>query len=469
MKRAGISVLCIHATTSMHRLFPLLFLVALSCHHEAEPTEHNNGENDSIRFQYGTPFGNMPATEDIIMYEINLRAFSATGDLQGVINRLDALDSLGINVIWLMPIHPTGEIKSVHSPYSVKDYKTVSPEYGTLQDLRTLTDGAHSMDMAVIMDWVANHTAWDNPWIQNKSWYSQDESGNIIHPPGTNWEDVADLDYSNAEMRLSMIDAMKYWVVEANVDGFRCDYADGVPYDFWKQAFDSLNAVPERDYVFLAEGGREDHFDAGFDLNYAWDFYGTLKAVFNGQSAGTLYATHKSEYSKVPEGRHKLRFTTNHDESAWDRTPMVLFNGEEGALAASVVTIFLGGVPLLYTGQEVGTVNNIPFFSNAPIDWNNNPDMLREYREIMRCYSESEAAKQVGITYSINQNVACFKKTTESGSLLVMVNTRNNPVEFFLPGDLQHSQWTDAISSQPVLLESSVRLDNYQYMILEQE
>ena len=453
---------------SLYKISPLLLLFILTCNHEAAPPEHNNGESDSTSNQYGTPFGNMPATGDIVMYEINLRAFSASGDLQGVINRLDALDSLGVNVIWLMPIHPIGEIKSVNSPYSVKDYKAVSPEYGTLQDLRKLTDEAHAMDMAVIMDWVANHTAWDNEWIQNKSWYSQDESGNIIHPPGTNWEDVADLDYSNAEMRTSMIDAMKYWVVEANVDGFRCDYADGVPYDFWKQAFDSLNAVPGRDYIFLAEGGREDHFDAGFDLNYAWDFYGTLKAVWGGQSANNLFTMHKYEYNKVPEGRHKLRFTTNHDESAWDRTPMVLFNGQEGALAASAVTIFLGGVPLLYTGQEVGTVNNIPFFSNAPIDWDNNPDMLQEYKEIMRCYCESEAAKQGNITYFINQDVVCFKKTTESENLLVMVNTRNNPVEFNLPEDLKNSQWTDAISSQTVVLESSVQFVNYQYFILEQ-
>jgi len=208
--------------------------------------------------QYGSPFNEVPQTEDIILYEVNLRAFSTTGDLQGVIDKLDHLQSLHVNVIWLMPIHPIGTINSVNSPYSVRDYKAVSSEYGDLATLRALTDAAHARGMCVIMDWVANHTAWDHPWITNSEWYTRDANGSIIMPPGTNWADVADLNFDNQEMRAAMVDAMKYWILEANVDGFRCDYADGVPFDFWQDAISQLRSIPNRSLIMLAEGDRHD-------------------------------------------------------------------------------------------------------------------------------------------------------------------------------------------------------------------
>jgi len=321
---------------SRFSLFLIILFFQVSCKEKDDTFIQDDDDNESYT-QYGTPFEDIPSVDDIVMYEVNLRAFSSSGDLQGVINRLDEIKALGVNVIWLMPIHPIGEVNSVNSPYSVKDYLAVSEEYGCLDDLRELTDEAHAKGMAVIMDWVANHTAWDNPWITNTSWYTQDGSGNIVHPPGTNWLDVADLNYSNSDMRAAMIDAMKYWVLEANVDGYRCDYADGVPLNFWTQAIDTLRSIPNRKYVLLAEGSRYNHFTAGFDLIYGWDFYHKMKEVFNGQAASILFTAHEEEYSSIPDGKHRLRFTTNHDESAWDSTPMVLFNGKEGALAASVI------------------------------------------------------------------------------------------------------------------------------------
>lgn len=451
-------------------LLILIFFFTLSCDKETVPIDDDDtGNNPPTVTQYGIPFGNIPANEDIVMYEINLRAFSQSGDIQGVINRLENLKDLGVNVIWLMPIHPIGEINSVNSPYSVKDYKAVSIEYGTLEDLRTLTDEAHKKDMAVIMDWVANHTAWDNSWINDKSWYTQDTDGNIIHPAGTNWQDVADLNFDNSAMREAMIDAMKYWVLEANIDGYRCDYADGVPFDFWKQVIDTLATIPSRDFVFLAEGSRADHFSAGFHLNYSWDYYGTMKAVFNGQSASNLFQTHTYEYSNISAGKHKLRFTTNHDESAWDETPMVLFNGKEGALAASVVSIFMGGVPLFYTGQEVGRVNTVPFFSNSPINWDDNPDMLQMYIDIMSFYIQSEVAKQGSLTNYANTNVVCFKKTFNDEEILVIANMRNNQLGYMLPGDIQNTNWTNILNNSEVALETSIQMSNYQFLILKKE
>ncbi len=450
---------------SRFSLFLIILFFQVSCKEKDDTFIQDDDDNESYT-QYGTPFEDIPSVDDIVMYEVNLRAFSSSGDLQGVINRLDEIKALGVNVIWLMPIHPIGEVNSVNSPYSVKDYLAVSEEYGCLDDLRELTDEAHAKGMAVIMDWVANHTAWDNPWITNTSWYTQDGSGNIVHPPGTNWLDVADLNYSNSDMRAAMIDAMKYWVLEANVDGYRCDYADGVPLNFWTQAIDTLRSIPNRKYVLLAEGSRYNHFTAGFDLIYGWDFYHKMKEVFNGQAASILFTAHEEEYSSIPDGKHRLRFTTNHDESAWDSTPMVLFNGKEGALAASVINIFLGGVPLFYTGQEVGRVSNVPFFSNSPINWSENPDMLIAYHNMMNVYVQYDFARMGSNTDYSNDDIVCFKKSLNNNEMLVIVNTRNSNQNFTLPAELQNTYWTNTISENVVNLEMSIQLASYQYYIL---
>ena len=417
--------------------------------------------------QYGTPFTGIPATEDLVVYEVNLRAFSPEGTLQGVIEGLDHIRSLGVNVIWLMPIHPIGQVNSVNSPYSVQDYLAVNPEYGTLDDLRQLTDAAHQRGMAVIMDWVANHTAWDHPWISNPGWHSTDDQGNIIIPPGTNWQDVADLNFSSFPMRQALTDAMRYWVLEANVDGFRCDYADGVPFDYWRTAIEELRAIPNRRLVMLAEGNRSDHYQAGFEMTYAWTYYARLKDVFNGQNANILYTTHTGEYAGVPQGKHLLRYTTNHDESAWDATPMSLFNGRQGALAASVATTFMGGVPLIYTGQEVGRTATLPFFSQSPVDWTANPTMLAAYQDMMEVYGQSGAARKGSLVNHSSTNVVCFKKIWQGEELLVIVNIRNSSQNFSLPAAIQNTTWEDALSNTTVSLGEVQALAPYQFLILK--
>lgn len=420
----------------------------------------------SYNTQYGTPFAGVPATDDIILYEVNLRAFSSTGDLQGVINKLDHLQSLHVNVIWLMPIHPIGAVNSVNSPYSVRDYKAVSSEYGDLATLRALTDAAHARGMAVIMDWVANHTAWDNPWMSNTSWYTQDANGNVIIPPGTNWADVADLNFDNTDMRSAMIDAMKYWVLQANVDGYRCDYADGVPADFWTEAIASLRSIPNRQLVMLAEGDRTDHYTAGFDMTFAWAYYTQLKNVFQGQPAFTINATSANEYANVPAGKHKLRFTTNHDQSAWEATPPMLFGGVDGATAATVAQVFMRGVPLIYTGQEVGRLTTVPFFSNSPIDWSANLAMVNNYRAIYSIYAGSEAARKGSVTLYAANDAILVERIFNGEHLLVVVNVRNTTVSVPMPAALLNTAWTEALTGATEFIGNTMGMMPYQYKIL---
>jgi glycosidase len=443
--------------------FPLLILtLATACHSDDDQPSPNQGYQ-----QYATPFDAIPEIEDIVMYEVNLRAFGPDGDLQSVISQLDHIASLGINVIWLMPIHPIGQINSVNSPYSVQDYKLIGSEYGTLEDLRTLTDEAHARGMAVIMDWVANHTAWDNPWIENQDWYTQNSNGEIVHPPGTNWLDVADLNYDNVDMRAAMIDAMQYWVYNANIDGFRCDYADGVPYNFWHEAIQSLDSIPNHDLIFFAEGTRSTHFTAGFDLNFGWQSYSAIKEVFEGDDASKILETSEDVYNSTPAGKHWIRFTTNHDESAWDATPISLFNGIEGALAASVASIFTGGVPLIYGSQEVGTSNTIPFFSNANINWSANPEMLSQYQTMLQYYSAHKVARTGENTMYSDPDVVCLKKSLEENEVLILINVRNATMEFNIPEELQNTSWINIMTQEEVSFSDKITLAPYEYYILD--
>jgi glycosidase len=371
-----------------------------------------------------------------------------------------------------MPIHPIGILNNagqLGSPYSVRDYKGINAEFGTLTDLQLLVKEAHNRNMAVIIDWVANHTAWDNPWITaHPEWYSKDGSGKIIIPPGTNWADVADLDYNNTTMRSFMISAMKYWILKANIDGFRCDYADGVPTDFWKQAIDSLKKIPNRNYILLAEGNGSSLFGAGFGINYSWDFYSQLNNVYNNNPSTTsLFNVQQSEYLNIPTGDAKLRFTTNHDESAWNNSPIVLFKGQAGALSAFVLATFIGGVPLLYNGQEVGRTDKTPFFSKSPINWTLNASTLAAYKRIMTFRQSSNAIKVGSLQIIKDGTAVVFKRIFQTEEVLVLVNPRATSTSYNLATSIANTNWTNALDGTPVALSTTVNLQPYQYLILK--
>jgi glycosidase len=409
-----------------------------------------------------------PATENIVMYEINPVAFSASKDLQGITNRLDNIKALGINTIWIMPIYPVGVANSFGSFYCVKDYTSVRPSLGTMQDFKNLVSTAHSKGIAVILDWVANHTSWDNQWItSNPNWYTQNSSGQIIHPAGTTWNDVADLNFDNAAMRLAMIDAMKFWVNEANIDGFRFDAADYVPYDFWLQANTALNAIPNKELILLAEGARTDHFAAGFQTNFAWDYLGTEKNVFgtNQANATTLFTTNTSEYAVVPSGKKKLRFTTNHDESYY-ATPITVYGGVNGALAASVLAIYLQGVPLLYCGQEVGVSSSETYNGFNTINWNANGTVLSAYTKLLQFYNSCATARKGIVTTHANSNVVFFEKTIGSDKIVVITNVRNSNQSISIPTTLQ-GNWINVVTNETIILSNSLNLDNFQYLVLK--
>ncbi|GAB2698424.1 alpha-amylase family glycosyl hydrolase [Mucilaginibacter koreensis] len=422
--------------------------------------------------QYNTPFAGVPATQDAIIYQVNVRAFSKDANLNGVTARLDSIKALGANVVYLLPIYPVGVVKSaggLGSPYSVKDYKNVNTEFGNLDDLRALVDAAHAKGMAVMLDWVANHTSWDNAWItEHKNWYQQDANGNITSP--SNYSDVAQLNFSNQDMRSAMIDAMRYWVYTANIDGYRCDFADNVPMDFWKQAIDALRTITSHRLMMLAEGTRSDHIKAGFNMVYGMSYYATLssKVFANAGSVTLLQNENVNEYASSRPGSQVLRYITNHDVYSSDGSPVNIYGGRTGSLSAFLVTAYMKGVPMIYNGQEVGTTRDLNIFYRNPIDWTANPDMTAEYKRILNFRKSSDAVRNGDLTAYSSDDVAVFTKTTAAQKVLVIANLRNRAVTYIMPSALTASGWKNAFTNTAVTLNSQVYLQPFQHMVLVQ-
>jgi glycosidase len=377
--------------------------------------------------------------DEAVVYEVYVRSFTPEGTFRAIIPRLDELQELGVTVLWLMPIHPVGEERKkgeLGSPYAIRDYKDVNPRFGTLEDFRALVDAVHARDMKIILDLVANHTAWDNAWVEaNPEWYTTDAEGAIVHPEGTDWTDVADLDYDSADLRAAMTDAMRFWVEEVGIDGYRCDVAELVPMDFWEDAIAELRAV--KPVMMLAEGTEPELHAAGFDVTYAWNTYGALKQIWDGAPADTLFAVLAEEAARFPDGAERLRFTTNHDETAWDATPLELFDGTEGAQAAAVVAATLPGLLLLYNGQEVGDTQQLPLFEKVAIDWDADPGMRAFYDDLLDRRMTDAAFTDDAfepIEHDASDNVLAYYRGTGDDRRLVAVNVRDRDVTTALPG-----------------------------------
>lgn len=416
------------------------------------------------------PLKEMPAVKDVAMYQVNPRVFAPEKSLRAVADRIDSIKALGVNVMWVMPIYPIGIEKGKNSPYCIQDYKAIAPEFGTLNDFKYLARTCHEHGMAIILDWVANHTAWDHPWVkEHPDWYTHDaEADTIIHPRPWEWYDVADLNYDNREMRLAMIDAMKYWICDVGIDGFRCDVADGVPADFWKEAIDTLRqAAGKRQILMLAEGKRADNFTAGFDMNYGWDFKDQIVCVFNeNQPASSLFDADKAEYDSLPAGKVKLRFTTNHDHST-EKTPPVEFLSLRGSMAAYVASVFLHGGALIYGSQEVGYPEPINFFKYVPVDWNANPQTYAEYKQLIKIYNENPEVREGNIVPFPHRDVLAFERNLNEDRMLILVNLRDSAITIPTPQPWLNKEVADLRTNSVVALRDSVPLEPFAYFILK--
>ena len=378
------------------------------------------------------------------IYEVFVRDFSPSGDFRGVIRGLDRIQAVGANVVWLMPIYPVGIANrkgTLGSPYAVRDYHAVNPEFGTVADFKALVQAVHARGMKLILDWVPNHTAWDNVWVQqHPAFYVRNDSGGLTVPRDdkgnlTDWTDVAQLNYKNPEMRRAMIDAMRYWLVQFGIDGFRVDAAGFVPDDFWQEALPQLRASVKRPILLLAEWGDVKMHRFGFDLTYAWDSYSHLKAVWDSVPASRFVQQEMADLKTLPPGGMRLRFTTNHDETAWDKPPVLRFGSAAGARAAFVAMTLLPGRPLIYDGQEVESPQKLPLFEHDPIVWDqpNASAALAFYKRVEQLIRTDPAFASGNISAldtSDPSDVIAYQR----GDAIVLVNARPHEVKFTVTG-----------------------------------
>ncbi len=313
--------------------------------------------------------------KNAVIYEVNTRQFSNEGTFKAFESHLPRLKELGVDILWFMPIHPIGIVdrkipegmsESLGSYYSVRDYKGINPEFGTSQDFKSLVTKAHEMGFKVIIDWVANHSSRDNAWItEHPDWYVKDSTGKIVAP--FDWTDVAKLDYKNAEMRAAMIDAMKYWVSDFDIDGFRCDVAGEVPVDFWEQARVELAKVKPL-FMLAEEEGTKGMCEKAFDANYGWGLHHAMHKVAKGEDSASMIVKHILKVdSTFPKHAMQMNFITNHDENSWNGTAKEKFGDGENVFA--MLTYTLPGMPLIYNGQEAGLNHRLAFFVKDSIKW----------------------------------------------------------------------------------------------------
>lgn len=306
------------------------------------------------------------------IYEVNIRQYSEEGTFNAFREDLPRLKEMGVKILWLMPIHPIGKInrketeESRGSYYSVADYKKVNPNFGTEEDFKMLVDEAHEMGFKLIIDWVANHSAWDNPWTENKDWYELTEEGGFMPPRGTDWSDVIQLNYENEGMRAAMLDALEYWVTEFDIDGYRCDVAGMVPTDFWVNARTELDKI--KPVFMLAEDGEPELLHEAFDMNYAWTYAHLIREIAKGeQTFEDLDSLFEANAKRFPDNAYRMYFTSNHDENSWNGTDPGMYgaNFENFAVLSATVS----GMPLIYNGQESGLDKQLEFFEKDEIEW----------------------------------------------------------------------------------------------------
>ncbi|MGV8915642.1 MAG: alpha-amylase family glycosyl hydrolase [Kaistella sp.] len=343
-------------------LFSILFILNFSLS-QAQTTDARYQPKEYVELTH--PEWSKNAT----IYEVNLRQYTQEGTFKAFEKHLPRLKKMGVDIIWLMPIHPIGEKNrkgTMGSYYSVKDFKGINPEFGNMQDFKNLVDKIHSMGMYVIIDWVGNHSAWDNPLtIENPEWYTKTREGNFQPTPWYDWDDIIDFDYDNADFRKYMTGALKFWVKEANIDGYRADVAGFIPVDFWENARAELDEI--KPVFMLAEWESRDLFKNSFDMTYSWSLYNQLKTAVNEQQLGGLVEYLSHDVNSSPRNAYRMTFTDNHDMNSWSGTTQKNFG--PGLKTAIVMTGVVNGMPLCYSGQEAGLNRSLKFFEKDVIEW----------------------------------------------------------------------------------------------------
>ena len=418
---------------------------------------------------------------NLSIYELNVRQYTNSGTFAEFETHLDRLEELGVGILWFMPIHPIGlenRIGTLGSYYSVKDYYNVNPEFGTLDDFKALVDSIHAKGMYVLMDWVGNHTSWDNSLtITHPEWYVKDGNGNFTPPPGTNWTDVIQLDYSEQELRDYMIEAMKFWITEVDVDGFRCDAVSFIPLDFWEEAIAELkNIKPE--IFMLAEDDGTEYQTAGFDMSYGWGLYGFGEGILVNianeiNNANFINGYSTLENTNYSSSHYRMYFTSNHDENSWYGTVFELFG--DAAEVFAVLTSTFRSMPLIYSGQEAGLDHRLLFFDKDEITWQPHPfaeiykSLLHLKKENKALWNGNEGGQLQRVLTTNNPAIFAFVREKENYKVFGIFNLTDSVRTFTLQGNLYTGNYRNVFTNDSILFNENaeVTLPAWGYRVYE--
>ena len=414
-------------------------------------------------------------SNDAVIYEVNVRQYTPEGTFEAFGKHLPRLKELGVEILWFMPIYPISEKNrkgTLGSYYAISDYKAVNPEFGTFDDFKNLVEEAHSMGFKVLLDWVANHTGWDGPWIENHpDWFRQDSLGNIVSPV-EDWSDVADLNYDNAQMRAAMIAAMQYWVAEANIDGFRCDVAGMVPVDFWNDARTALDSI--KPVFMLAEDEAEPELlHKAFNMNYGWEFHHIMNSIAKGEAGADAVIAYYAKVDTVyPKGSYMMHFTSNHDENSWNGTAYERMGDALKTMAALSFT--MPGMPLIYSGQEAGNNKLLEFFEKDEIDWSN-LEMQQFYQKLIDLKKANKslwngcAGGEIKFASLTNKNnILAFIRQTNDNKTVSIFNLSDQYLSNQVADEQLVGGYMNIINGESIILkaETKFELAPWEFMIL---
>lgn len=416
-------------------------------------------------------------SRNAVLYEMNVRQLTPEGTLAAAAERLGFLHELGIDAVWLMPHYPIGAVSrkgSLGSYYSIRDYCAVNPELGTMADFDAFVRRAHALGIKVLIDWVANHTSRDARWIAERSsdWYERDAAGEPLVPCG--WDDTAKLNYANRAVWQGQIEAMRFWLEEHAVDGFRCDMAMLVPIEFWQEVARQLRAV-KPDLFLLAEAEEDNLFDGAFDASYAWRLYHLMNDVAQQRCRVDRIREYiRADRDHVPAWAERLMFTSNHDENSWSGSEFTRL-GSAMRVMAAMTFLLPQSLPLIYTGQEVGYDHSFAFFDRDPLPASELNETTEFYRKLIALRHDSPAlasGAQGGSYVEIRTNaddcLLAFVRESPENRVVAILNVSPFEVHADFDAGIYAGGYTDAMTGELTQLSSHVdeRMPGWSFRIL---
>jgi glycosidase len=402
------------------------------------------------------------------IYEVNTRQYTEEGTFNAFAKHLPRLQKMGVKVLWMMPITPISlknRLGSLGSPYAAADYVSINPEFGTLNDFKILVSQAHDFGMYVIIDWVANHTGWDHIWTKtNPEFYKKTTSGDFKTAEGM--ADIIELDFTNQNLRTKMIESMKFWLNEAQIDGFRCDLASWVPLDFWSQARNEVQKI--KPLFFLGEFDELENPDYGqvFDASYAWKWMHFSEKFVKEKLSISEFKNLLIEYSNLGDSSQRAWFTSNHDENSWNGTEYEKYDFL--ALPFSVFSLTWNGIPLIYSGQEIPNKKRLKFFDKDPINWNQPLELEGFYQKLLELKSINPALRGGNTevsTYFINTNqndkILAYLRKNGKDEVLVLLNLSHEVVEFVIDDENIKGEFQNIFFNEELSLNQKIEIGGF--------